>query len=83
MSDVMHLLEDYRGDVGIERSSVPDAELLSVKEDKDRLEKSLSEMENRAKELGKSNLTFLTQVSFNLIHFACSFSSFPVFFRFV
>lgn len=64
MSDVMHLLEDYRCEADVERGSVPDTELLSMKEEKFRLEKSLSEMDTRAKELGKANLSFLTQVYF-------------------
>lgn len=44
---------------------------LSMKDEKRKLEKSLSEMESRASELAKSNSDFLTQVFFLFI-FLCS-----------
>lgn len=68
MSDVVNLLEDFCGEPNIERGSVVDAELLSVKEDKNKLEKSFAEMESRATELAKANLAFLTHVFFNFIY---------------
>lgn len=73
---MVHLPEGFLYESDVERGSVLNAELLSVKEDMIRLEKSLSEMENRAKELGKANLAFLNQVFLTLFYFLRFFSLF-------
>lgn len=66
MSDMVHLLESFRGEADVERCSVTEAELVAMKEEKKVLEKNFSELDGRATELAKDNLAFLTQVIFIL-----------------
>lgn len=71
MSDMVHLLEGYRGETNVERCSVAEAELVAIKEEKKRMEKVFCEMEARATELSKANFKFSNQV-----YLPFSFSSF-------
>lgn len=58
MSDVVHLLEGFRWEGDIQRGSVASVDLISMKEEKQRLEKNFFELESRATELSKANLAF-------------------------
>lgn len=67
MSEMVHLLEGYRGEANVERCSVTDAELVAMREEKKRMEKVFCEMEARATELSKANFKFSNQVYFPIL----------------
>lgn len=63
MSDVVHLLDEYRADEESSKRCELKAELRAVKEDKKKTADHQVEVEDRAFEIAKKNSTYVRQVS--------------------
>lgn len=63
LSDLVHVLEDFKNSDNEESREKLSAQLEAVKGDNKILEGRLTVMESRATNLAKTNSTFLTQVS--------------------
>lgn len=58
LSDVVHLLEDYKMDEGSSRVAELETELRSAKDDKKKVENRLVELEGRSAEISRTNTKF-------------------------
>lgn len=62
MSDVVHLLEDYKADEEQSRKAKLEAELCAAMDDKKKAEDRLVEIEGRDSEIAKNNYNYLRKV---------------------
>lgn len=65
LSDLVHVLEDFKASEGGDGRSKLEAELAAVKEEKQKIEERMVDVERRAAEVAKMNSSFLTQVFFD------------------